>query len=70
VGRIAGNGNRPDLGSGDGVLVSGGLQDNGGSLTYYRPGRGAEDGLPTSVVTAATLLVDPNKRLQHRSRST
>ncbi len=36
VGALAGNGSRPDIGSGDGVLVSGGMQDNGGSL--LRPG--------------------------------
>jgi photosystem II stability/assembly factor-like uncharacterized protein len=38
AGRLAGNGTRPDLQSGDQVLVSGGLQDNGGSL--IRPGSG------------------------------
>jgi hypothetical protein len=38
VGRLADNGTRPDLTSGDDVLVSGGLQDNGGSL--LRPGSG------------------------------
>jgi hypothetical protein len=38
AGKLADNGSRPDLQSGDQVLVSGGLQDNGGSL--IRPGSG------------------------------
>ena len=38
VGDLADNATKPDLGSGDNVLVSGGLQDNGGSL--LRPGSG------------------------------
>ncbi|HET7129764.1 MAG TPA: hypothetical protein VFJ93_11890 [Gaiellaceae bacterium] len=56
VGKIAGNENRPDLGSGDDVLVSGGLQDNGGSL--IRPG--AEKMVSNFGGDGGDVLVDPN----------
>lgn len=56
VGQIAGDdGTRPDIGSGDGVLVSGGLQDNGGSL--LRPG--AEKMVSNFGGDGGDVLVDP-----------
>ena len=42
VGNLKDNGTRPDLGSGDDVLVSGGLQDNGGSLLRPNGGPGSK----------------------------
>jgi hypothetical protein len=42
VGKIADNGTRPDLGAGDQVLVSGGLQDTGGSLLRPNGGEGSK----------------------------
>jgi sugar lactone lactonase YvrE len=48
---------RPDLGSGDSVLVSGGLQDNGGSL--LRPG-GAEKMVSNFGGDGGDVLVDPD----------
>jgi photosystem II stability/assembly factor-like uncharacterized protein len=56
VGKIAGNGTRPDLGTGDGVLVSGGMQDNGGSL--IRPG--APKMVSNFGGDGGDVLVDPN----------
>jgi hypothetical protein len=56
VGKIADNGTRPDLGSGDPVLVSGGLQDNGGSL--LRPG--AAKMVSNFGGDGGDVLVDPN----------
>lgn len=47
---------RPDLGQGDGVLVSGGLQDNGGSL--LRPG--APKMVSNFGGDGGDVLVDPN----------
>jgi len=47
---------RPDLGSGDSVLVSGGLQDNGGSL--LRPGSGKM--VSNFGGDGGDVLVDPN----------
>ena len=56
VGKLADNGSRPDLGSGDPVLVSGGLQDNGGSL--LRPGAGKM--VSNFGGDGGDVLVDPN----------
>ena len=56
VGKLADNGSRPDLGSGDPVLVSGGLQDNGGSL--LRPG--AAKMVSNFGGDGGDVLVDPN----------
>jgi hypothetical protein len=47
---------RPDLGKGDGVLVSGGLQDNGGSL--LRPG--GDKMVSNFGGDGGDVLVDPN----------
>jgi hypothetical protein len=57
IGKVAGaDGSRPDLTSGDGVLVSGGLQDNGGSL--LRPG--AAKMVSNFGGDGGDVLVDPN----------
>jgi photosystem II stability/assembly factor-like uncharacterized protein len=56
VGKLADNGTRPDLGSGDPVIVSGGLQDNGGSL--LRPGSGKM--VSNFGGDGGDVLVDPN----------
>jgi photosystem II stability/assembly factor-like uncharacterized protein len=57
VGSVAGDdGSRPDIGSGDPVLVSGGLQDNGGSL--LRPG--APKMVSNFGGDGGDVLVDPN----------
>jgi len=59
VGAIADNGTRPDLGSGDPVLVSGGLQDNGGSL--LRPNGGPNSKMVSNFGgDGGDVLVDPN----------
>jgi hypothetical protein len=57
VGSIAGDdGSRPDISTGDNVLVSGGLQDNGGSLV--RPG--APKMVSNFGGDGGDVLVDPN----------
>lgn len=56
VGALADNGTRPGLTSGDGVLVSGGMQDNGGSL--LRPGSGIMNS--NFGGDGGDVLVDPN----------
>jgi sugar lactone lactonase YvrE len=57
VGKIAGDdGTRPDINKGDNVLVSGGLQDNGGSLV--RPG--ADKMVSNFGGDGGDVLVDPN----------
>jgi hypothetical protein len=56
VGKLADNGSRPDLQTGDSVLVSGGLQDNGGSL--LRPG--ADKMVSNFGGDGGDVLVDPN----------
>ena len=57
VGRLqADDAQRPDLGKGDSVLVSGGLQDNGGSL--LRPG--ADKMVSNYGGDGGDVLVDPN----------
>jgi photosystem II stability/assembly factor-like uncharacterized protein len=56
VGALHGNGSRPDMGSGDDVLVSGGMQDNGGSL--LRPG--ASKMVSNFGGDGGDVLVDPD----------
>jgi sugar lactone lactonase YvrE len=57
VGKIAGDdGSRPDINKGENVLVSGGLQDNGGSL--LRPG--ADKMVSNFGGDGGDVLVDPN----------
>jgi hypothetical protein len=56
VGKVAGP-SRPDISSGENVLVSGGLQDNGGSL--LRPGAGNKMVSPFGG-DGGDVLVDPN----------
>jgi sugar lactone lactonase YvrE len=56
AGKLADNGSRPDLGSGEPLLVSGGLQDNGGSL--IRPGSGKM--VSPFGGDGGDVIVDPN----------